>query len=356
MNKDVDLLLQVRGKHQNLPRHEAVKIIAKSTGLTIKGVSGRVTRAEQTITGRVALMQWQQENALSVDTTREEINTLIQEHRQTVQKHKALLSQNKRFWRYAVFLADTHFPYHDIQALELAYEIIADLPDVSYISGLNDGFDFSTLSRWPDGRKAIDRALDSDLRGVLDAYTYHLDTLTQIAPKALILALVGNHDVRLLNGNNGTESYLQLDVMKRLAANGLMFLSDFSRENTIAITDNLLWYHGKHARKNRIGGAKANYEHVKHELQSKRDFTLVFGHVHDPVYYKNIRANAYGSGCLCKLQPHYSRSSQHWQQGIVVSKFTHDWDLTYNINFDRVDGALKAFNPFNGKEYEVSEC
>ena len=195
LNKDIELLVQVRGVYQNMTRHEAVKIVAENMGLTVKGVSGRVTRAEQTIAGRVALMQWQQDFALAINTTREEIDALINEHRNTVQQHKARLSHNKP--HYAVFLADTHFPYHDVQALSLAYEIIADLPDVAYISGLNDGFDFSTLSRWPDGRKAVDRALDSDLRGVLDAYAYHLDTLTQIAPKSLILALVGNHDVRL---------------------------------------------------------------------------------------------------------------------------------------------------------------
>ena len=351
MNKDIELLIQVRGVYQNMPRREAVKIVAKNSGLTVKGVSGRVTRAEQTIAGRVALMQWQQDNTLAIDTTREEIDALINEHCKTTHNHKALLSHNKP--HYAVFLADTHFPYHDVQALSLAYEIIADLPDVAYISGLNDGFDFSTLSRWPDGRKVLDRALDNDLRGVLDTYTYHLDTLAQIAPNALILALVGNHDVRLLNGNNGTEDYLQLEVMKRLADHGLMFLRDFSKENVVKITDTLIWYHGNHARKNRMGGAKANYETVKHHLQSKQDFTLVFGHVHDSVHYKNIRANAYGAGCLCRLQPHYTRHAQQWTQGMVVSKFTRDWDLTYNIDFDRVGDKLTAFNPFNGKEYEV---
>jgi len=130
--------------------------------------------------------------------------------------------------------------------------------EILNLSGLNDGFDFSTLSRWPDGRKAIERALDSDLRGVLDAYAYHLDTLTQIAPKALILALVGNHDVRLLNGNKGTEDYLQLEVMQRLAKHGLVFLRDFSRENIIKITDNLIWFHGTHARKKGSGARSRN--------------------------------------------------------------------------------------------------
>ena len=108
MNKDTELLIQVKGVYQNMPRHEAVKVVAENTGLTIKGISGRVTRAEQTIAGRVALMQWQQDNALSIDTAGEEIDALINEHRKTVHNHKALLHHN--IPHYAVFLADTHFP------------------------------------------------------------------------------------------------------------------------------------------------------------------------------------------------------------------------------------------------------
>lgn len=347
MTKDIELLISVRGVNQNLTRQEAVKKVANELGLSPKSVSGRVTRAEKTIKGRAVLMQWKQDNALHVDRASEDIQVLVNRHMWNFVDHRARLPQGKS--HYAVFLSDTHFPYHDVKALELAYKIIADLPGVAYISGLSDGFDLSTLSRWPDGRQARDRALDSDLSGVLDMYCYHLDTLRQIAPKAFIPALIGNHDVRLVSGKDGIENYMQLEVMKKLAGHGLKFLTDFSRENIFKINKYLYWYHGKHARANRVGGAKANYEHVKHALHSKHDFTLVFGHVHDPVHYQNMHANAYGSGCLCSMTPHYSRHVQHWQQGIVVSKFAANWNLTYNINFDN----LKAFNPFNGNTYEV---
>jgi hypothetical protein len=351
LTKDIELLIQVRGKNQNLSRAQAVKAVAGELGLSAKSVSGRVTRAENTISGRAALMQWRQENSLHYDRAQDEINALVSTHQQRFYQFKKTLPTNRS--HYAVFLSDTHFPYHDVKALELAYTIIADLPGVAYISGLSDGFDFSTLSRWPDGRPAKKRAIDSDLRGVLDEYNYHLDTLKQIAPGALVLALVGNHDVRLLSAANGTENYLQLEVMQRLADSGLMFLSDFSRENIVKINNSLYWFHGKHARKNRIGGAKANYEYVKHALQLDRDFTLVFGHVHDVINWNTIKTEIYGAGCLCQLQPHYSRHSQHWKQGITISKIWDNENLTYSLPFVRVGETISAFNPFNGKYYEV---
>jgi predicted phosphodiesterase len=294
-------------------------------------------------------MQWQQENTTTRNRTQEEINTLVNSHKKIVADYRLTYKP----YHFAVFMSDTHFPYHDVDALHLAYEIISDLPEVSYISGLSDGFDFSLLSRWPDGRNAREQAIDSNLRGVLDAYCYHLDTLRQVAPNALVLALVGNHDTRLLNSRNGLEDYLQLEVMKELSIHGLLFLSDFSRENIVKINNSLYWFHGKHARMNRLGGAKANYEYVKGALNLDRDFTLVFGHVHDPVVYNHLHAYAYGSGCLSQLNPHYSRFAQKWQQGITISKLWDNQNLTFNIPFVRLEGKLTAFNPFNGKDYEV---
>jgi predicted phosphodiesterase len=348
--KDIELLIQVRGEHGSRSRLEAVKLVAEKNKLSIKGVSGRVTRAEQTIKGRVALMRWQQDNALYYDKAQVDINDLVVSHQMEFDQHAGLL--NRPY--YAVFLTDTHFPYHDVDALALTYDIISDLPGVAYISGLSDGFDFSTLSRWPDGRRAQERALDSDLRGVLDAYNYHLDTLSQIAPDALILALVGNHDYRLIANNSGNENYLQLEVMKSLTKHGLTFLSDFSRENIIRLTKRLYWYHGKHARKNRVGGAKANYEHVKSALDLDHDFTLIFGHVHEPTTYHYIKAAVYGSGCLCQLQPHYSRHRQQWGQGIVISRVDGDQVQTYQVPYLNLEGVLSAYNPFVAKYYEIS--
>jgi predicted phosphodiesterase len=353
MVTDLDLMLKVRTENSKLPRSEAVKRVAKELNLSIRSVSGRVTRAEQTIQGRSILAKWQQEQAGKLDKAEIEIHAIVNEQINELSLYRGKLQVDHPY--YAVFMSDTHYPYHDVKALELAYTIIDDLKDVAYISVLSDGFDLSTLSRFPDGRQAKDRALDSDLRGTLDLYTYHLDTLKLIAPDALMLPVVGNHDLRLITNNTGIENYLQLEVIKQLVNHNVTMVTDFNRENIIKINNGLYWHHGRYARKNRQNGAKANYEYVKQELQSITDFTLVFGHIHDSSYWQDVHAKSYGAGCLCQLQPHYTRHNQRWQHGIVISQFDRqNWNLTYNIKFDMIGDKIKAFNPFTGKSYEIN--
>ncbi len=75
-----DLLILVSSVNQHLSRAIAVEKVSLETGLSVKGVSGRVTKAAQSIEGRTALMIWQQKNVTRLDKAQMEIENIVRNH------------------------------------------------------------------------------------------------------------------------------------------------------------------------------------------------------------------------------------------------------------------------------------
>ena len=284
------------------------------------------------------------------------IDATVTDARAKLAQHRALLATT--IPHYAVYLPDTHAPIQHNTALELVYTLIADIQNVAYISTMNDGFDFSRLSRWADRREVTD--IEADIANSIAIYRQHVAVLSMVAPLAVFPAIIGNHDARMFSSETGTGDYTAANLMRELAGVGVLFIDKPDKENTFAVNDGLVWAHGFTARKNRVGSAKANYEEIRRhvpERLNKRLYDLVIGHTHAAMQTTSPDgATITNAGCLCNLEPTYMRKRPDWQLGFVISKFLPgtDWNDTRLIRIEQRGDNLTALNPFNGKEYRVS--
>jgi hypothetical protein len=351
---DNDMLVEVKGRLAHLSRAEAVARIAEEKQLTRSGVSGMVTRAEHTPGGHLALLTY---HAQQTATKRSAalMQELVDTARLTLSRYQASLKPDRAY--YAVYLPDMHVPKQHGPALELTYNLIAGLPNVAYVSALNDGLDFARLSKWSDRR---DGDNEHDLRNNLEAYAHHLCALRLVAPDALFPAIIGNHDARMFNdGGNGTGDYIAYSIAKKLASNGALFLDVPDRENVFCVNGGLVWAHGYRAMADRRNSARKNYQDILRQVPSSMRhviYDLVIGHTHAALETTTLHgAKIVNAGCLCNLQPGYMRKRPDWQLGMVISKFypfgrEHDTRL---ITINERAGRLEALNPFNGRTYSV---
>ena len=355
ISSDVQILLDVCGKYAYLSPPEAVRRVAEERGFTRSGVSGMRSRAAATIAGRVALMRYLSASA-GMSASKVAIDATVTDARVKLAQHRALLATTVPY--YAVYLPDMHIPLQHNTALELVYNLIADIQNIAYVTTLNDGFDFSRLSRWTDRREVTD--IEADIANSIAIYRQHVETLRMIAPLAVFPAIIGNHDVRMFVSETGTGDYIASNLMRDLTDVGVLFVDKPDRENVFFVNDGLAWAHGFTARKNRVGSAKANYEEMRRhvpETMQKRLYDLVVGHTHAAMGTTSPGgATITNAGCLCNLEPTYTRKRPDWQLAFAISKFlpSTDWNDTRLIHIEQRAGNLTALNPFNGNEYEVT--
>jgi len=354
ISSDIQILLDVCGKYSHLSPPEAVRRVAAERGFTRSGVSGMRSRAAATVAGRVALMRYLSASA-GMSASKAAIDATVTDARVKLAQHRALLAPGVPY--YAVYMPDMHVPLQHNTALELVYTLIADIQNVAYISTMNDGFDFSRLSRWTDRREVTD--IEADIANSIAIYRQHVAVLSMVAPLAVFPAIIGNHDLRMFSSETGTGDYTAANLMRELAEVGVLFVDKPDRENIFSINDGLAWTHGTVARANREGGARKNYEDSRRQVPTrlaKTLYDLVIGHTHAAIDTKTTHgARVINSGCLCNLEPTYLRKRPDWQLAFTVSRFwpgTDDHD-TRLIHIEQRAENLTAMNPFNGKQYEV---
>jgi hypothetical protein len=349
---DIEFMLKVKGELGYMPRVVAVEVIANRYDLTRSGVSGMVSRAEKTLKGQVALMAYLTDTTPTVSPSQSKIDSVIKRGKEAFKFHKSGLGRK----HYAVFLSDLHIPEQHNRALHLAYKIIDDLPNVAYISTLNDGLDFARLSFW-DRRGLKGNALEDDIANSLNIHSAHMAILHSIAPNALFPAVIGNHDLRIAaHGTDaGIGDYNAAGLMERLAGEGVNFNSSIARYNMVTLSEGLVWGHGVYSSINRVSAARKNYAYYKRVADpphNRSDFDFIFGHTHGQAVLSNGIHRIINAGCLCNLQPHYMRHTPDWRLGFVISEFDpcgHEVDS----RIIEIQGTTKltARNPFNGKVY-----
>lgn len=353
MSRDIEIALMVLGRYSYLPRSEAVQRVADELGLTPSGVSGMTTRAEKTIEGRLAVMRYRKSKPAQLTVNEQTIQNAIAKSERRLQTHRGN-TPDEDVW--AVGLGDIHFPQQRIDALHLAYEIINHIQGtVWYVSVLNDGLDFAKISRWEDRRNLLDQFIDRDIYTQIQMHSYHMETLRQVAPRALFVGLGGNHELRASRHGveYGTNTKLVADIAKEINSRNALMLNDLTSIPIFKISDGLIWAHGWYARKNRTANLKANYEQMLLETGMRTTPDFVMWHTHSTASTSYNNANLYNSGCLCNLRPSYTSKTPNWNLGIAISKFDPNGDRseTYNLVFRSENGRLRTTIGF--REFSV---
>jgi len=352
MNKDIQMLLEVEGYYGDHSRPMAVKIVAARYGITESGVRGMCSRARHSTAGQLALMDYLSKHTAKVSSSQRRVNKVVADGKGTITRHRDKV-HDKPGW--SVFWGDSHIPRQDMDSFALGYKLIKDLSNVHWITALNDGLDFAKISHWPDRRSIHKRAIDADIGQGLEVHSKHMSMLKWAAPRALPVALVGNHDLRIatFGKDQGLDTWNTASMMEELAGQGVVFPAGMHRENVFAVNKSLVYYHGRFAAANRVGSLVKNYKYIKRELNWRHDFEMVTGHTHSLLSHRHDNAMLYNAGCMCQVQPEYSRWAMDWQRGLVLSRIHQDKNETQLIPFIEHGDMLTARNPFNGKFYEV---
>lgn len=216
-----------------------------------------------------------------------------------------------------VRLSDWHVPFHDEDAIEVAFEFCKHLqPKIIVVDELHD---FYAISRYDKDPK---RKTGEHLQSELDTVNGYLAQLRSICPKARIVMLASNHLDRLkkylwkkapeLNGLDA----LRLENLIRLKENKIEYHKDF-------VFRNFLFKHGNIVRKHSSYTAKGEF--------LDEGMSGMTGHTHRlGQYYVTQRGGKYTwveCGCLCITETaEYINGVPNWQHGVGLVSFKGNSD------------------------------
>jgi predicted phosphodiesterase len=222
----------------------------------------------------------------------------------------------------AVLFGDTHSAYIDEDAWGIALAIAKDFdPDV--VVHMGDVVDCWTISKFDkDPMRRL--SLQDDIK----IARQHLWQMSNAVPEAERYVLSGNHDDRLRRlvwtASQEVQQVLTLDdVQEALEWRKLLRLDEIGvewvplREQThLDILPKFLLKHGDKVRQQ--SGYSARAEHEQYGMSGAS------GHTHRLGMYMIRDHNGshmwWESGCLCQLNPEYTRDP-NWQQGMLLATF-----------------------------------
>jgi hypothetical protein len=246
----------------------------------------------------------------------------------------------------SVHYGDVHFPFHDPKALEVLYQVTADLcPDLVVCHGdLLDCYSLSRFEKDPRQRPS--------LQDELKLAAEHLGTMTYLSPFAERWFLLGNHEDRLrrtiwdLAKEVPAAQLIQLpNVWENLEWGKLLGADDLGWEvidGKRVLFDKLVLKHGNVVRQQSAYTARAELERYQK--------SGISGHTHRRGVFEKRDLNGthawWEHGCLCDLDPSYV-SDPNWQSGFLVVTWSADRER-YGVEEVRVhDGAAI----FRGRTY-----
>jgi hypothetical protein len=223
----------------------------------------------------------------------------------------------------AVVVSDIHAPYHDKKAIEVTKLILKDLqPDIFIVNG-------DTVDGYP-----ISRFLKNPIRleGLQDEIsTAHklLREFKEVIPKSKRYITEGNHEARLhktiasLDGPARElaklDSFQEAMHWRNLLGLGVLGYQwiDERDQPAIDLIPHFLVKHGSIVRKFSGYTAKGEYDNYHRSGTS--------GHTHrlSQYYHSSLGVTHLWveTGCLCSLQPEYTRYP-NWMQGFAVFSWT----------------------------------
>lgn len=218
---------------------------------------------------------------------------------------------------------DVHFPYQDDRALDLLYQIVADLkPDLVACHG--DLLDCYSISKY-EKRFGHRPPLHEEIAIAKS----HFSQVGRLAPKARKLFFKGNHEERLhaeirrMASRPEALEILRLPTVETaLTWPALLDLDRLGWEyhdRRYNLFDRMVLKHGNVVRKWSAYSAKE--EHGKYSKSG------ISGHTHRRGVFEHTDWNGvhawWEHGCLCDLTPEYVEDP-NWQQGFLVVTWSDD--------------------------------
>lgn len=218
-----------------------------------------------------------------------------------------------------IFVSDTHAPFEDQTAIDIACQIIADeQPDI--LVHLGDLVDFYSISKYekdPTRRILLQDELEAAAR-VLGKFDQ------SVSKSARKIFVPGNHEERL-------SKYIKhnapaLAGVPHLQLNNLLGLENLGWEyieHDLELFPEFLIKHGDLVRQNSGYSARGEID--------RSWMSGISGHTHRLALYtytpklRHLRTQQPAfwveNGCLCTLDPEWMADSPNWQQGFTILHF-----------------------------------
>lgn len=222
-----------------------------------------------------------------------------------------------------LLISDLHIPYHDVKAIELAFEY-GQKHKVNTIFINGDLLDFHRLSKFMiDPRKR-------SVKHEFDTAKAFIRSLRAAFPDALIYWLKGNHDMRYEHWlmtkayEIFDDEYYHMENRLRLNEERIHIIDD----KTLVKMGKLAVTHGHHIMRgffSPVNSARGAW------LKAKQ--SVLISHVHKVSSHteSNLEHGYFGTwstGCLCELKPDYSPMVSNYQHGFAHIMVDSSGDFT----------------------------
>lgn len=226
-------------------------------------------------------------------------------------------------------LHDIHFPFHNSQALDVAYQLVKHTqPDIIVVG--SDSSDFALLSSFAPDPDYSEETPD-ELEKFEMHWREHIRTLRRLAPNAILVFIYGNHEVRIFKYLAKNAAKLRRTVTKAFVdivrcEGNVLYLG---HEVDWVRIGPLLVMHG-----NRFGinPAKGIFNDLGGQVW------VQFGHNHRLSEHKingeDRKCGAIGSGCL-QNPPHYVSGHGRGKEQLGTSVSYVDFE-TQNVQIDNL--------------------
>lgn len=257
---------------------DVAKYMAVKYDMSEDGLRGTISRSN-TVANRLALTK-ALTNPQDVDPSVKTQKRIIEQSNKWFNAQQTWLETLLRE-AVGVFISDKHNPYSRHDAWELTIQILDDMPQVDYISVQNDWNDNRGYGRWDDTRSAREKVWSQDFEYSLRLELNDYATLKMVAPNAMLLAIMGNHDKWLYKyhrtQNPQGAEYEIASLMQKLHDAGVQQFTRGFHENALRLSEGLIWVHGLWSAKRSTSNARnAVRKFTKNGVAS----SVVFGHTH----------------------------------------------------------------------------
>ena len=232
-----------------------------------------------------------------------------------------------------LIIPDVQYPYHDELALSKLLKVAYDhQPD--QVIQIGDGIDFPQVSQWSKGTAG---EYADTLQQHIDGYRKDvLVPLREAAPKASIVWLEGNHDLRL---REFVRKYAApLTNLRALEVESLFLLKDLGiryEQGPFRVATNTLVVHGHES-----GGycASASAWDAKFTKRYGSDKNFVFGHTHQP--FLITRSYGYGG----KVTPRFTMNAGSIMDPVAAT-YVKDGAVNWQMSFGWLEDDGKRVWP-----------
>ena len=223
--------------------------------------------------------------------------------------------------RTTMVLPDIQYPYHDAVVLAKLLKVAKDIQPDQVIQ-IGDGIDFPQVSQWSKGTAG---EYADTLQEHIDGYREEfLAPLREAVPKADVVWLEGNHDLRL---REFVRKYAApLTNLRALEVESLFLLQDLGiryERGPLRVATNTLAIHGHEASGYCSTGSAWDAKFTKRYGSDKN---FVFGHTHQP--FLITRSYGYGG----KVTPRFTLNSGSIMDPVAAT-YVKDGAVNWQMSF-----------------------